>query len=68
MVSGKLSPIYEQYSCSILSLFVVLVETRYYQHNYFWYYILFHYRPIHFKYTKNYLLLKCCRWPSGLGV
>ena len=28
----------KQYPCSALSLFVVLHETRYDQHNYFWYY------------------------------
>ena len=40
MVSPKLhvSQIYKQYPSSTLSLSVVLYETRYYQHNFFWYY------------------------------
>ena len=35
MLSHKLFQIYKQYPCCILSLFVVLYETRYDQHNYF---------------------------------
>ena len=37
MVSHKLSQIYKQHHCPIVLLFVVLYETRYYQHNYFLY-------------------------------
>ena len=38
MTSRKLSQIYKQYLYSILSLVLVLYETRYNKHNYFWYY------------------------------
>ena len=34
MISNKLSEITKQYSCSIISLFVVLYETRYNQQKY----------------------------------
>ena len=44
MVTRTLYQIYKQYPCSVLSLFAVLYETRFYQYNYFWYY-----RPIHFQ-------------------
>ena len=39
MVLHKLSQLYKQYPCSILSVFD-LYETRYEQDNYFWNYIL----------------------------
>ena len=47
MISHKLSQIYKQYPLSILYLFVVLYETCYDQHNYFWYYrpSIIDYRP-----------------------
>ena len=35
--SHTLSQIYRQYPCSLLLLFVVLFETRYYWYNYFFY-------------------------------
>ena len=38
MVPRKLSQIYRQYPCSVLSSFAILYETRSYQHNYFKYY------------------------------
>ena len=44
MVSHKLSQIYKQYPCSVLSLFIVkynMKETTYDKHYYFWY----NYRP-----------------------
>ena len=62
MISHKLSQIYKQYPCSILSFFVDLYETRCYQYNYFLYYrpsIIdsFSLRPLFFKITCSMLTL-----------
>ena len=58
MLLHKLSQIDQQYSCSILSLFVVLSETRYDQYNYFLYYRQPIYRPIHLKLAHVTLSIK----------
>ena len=49
MLWHKLSQIDQQYPCSVISLFIVLYETRSNQHNYFLYYRPYIIDPFTFK-------------------